>query len=253
MKAIILTSNSYRHKYFTQVMSRHFEVVGIVAEPKINYYTNIRNQSKVVQKHFDHLKKCEQQFFGNVDFAKAELLELERNRINDTDVVDWALQKKPDIILLFGTAILKEGWLHDFQNRIINLHLGLSPYYRGSATLFWPFYYDEIEYVGATIHIAVAKVDAGDIIGRVRPNLEVGDDYYTINLKTMKETIDRMPMYIEDFFFNKILLVKQDLTIGRRCRRSDFTERTLNIALQNVGNGLSKDKLQEIKKKKINI
>ena len=76
----------------------------------------------------------------------------------------------PEFILLFGTEILSEEWLKRFRNKIINIHLGLSPYYRGSATLFWPFYNNDIGHLGTTIHETVSKVDAGRIIKNIYPD-----------------------------------------------------------------------------------
>ena len=40
--------------------------------------------------------------------------------------------------------------LKEFRSKIINAHLGLSPYYRGSGTNIFPFVNKEIEYVGVT-------------------------------------------------------------------------------------------------------
>ena len=34
----------------------------------------------------------------------------------------------------------------------INLHLGLSPWFKGSVTLFWPFYHLMPQFCGSTFH-----------------------------------------------------------------------------------------------------
>lgn len=49
MKAVIITSNGLRHKYFAQKISEEFEVVGVISEPKKNYYNKVKrifNNSK---------------------------------------------------------------------------------------------------------------------------------------------------------------------------------------------------------------
>ena len=248
MKAVVLTSNSLRHKYFSKVMNDHFNLVGIISEPKEFTYEQVKQDSKTIRKHFANLKKYEQEAFDNVIFPEnVDILNLQKSRINDADVIEWAILKNPDVILLFGTAILKSEWLKIFENKIINLHLGLSPYYRGSATLFWPFFYDEIECVGATIHLASEKVDAGDIIGRVKPDLIVGDNYYSINIKTIKKAIDLMPQYIFSFLKCEISPIRQNHIAGRLCKRKDFNEQALIKALDSIGEGLTEEKMEMIK------
>ena len=67
----------------------------------------------------------------------------------------------------------------------INLHLGLSPWYRGSATLFWPFYNLQPHWAGATLHKIVSEPDAGDILHHVMPKLEEGDTIHDVGAKVV--------------------------------------------------------------------
>jgi phosphoribosylglycinamide formyltransferase-1 len=69
--------------------------------------------------------------------------------------------------------------------RPINLHLGLSPYYRGAGTNFWPLVNGEPEYVGATIHYLDAGLDSGPIIAHVRPEIARGDGPHDIGNRTI--------------------------------------------------------------------
>ena len=57
-----------------------------------------------------------------------------------------------DVYIVLGCCYIK-GWLCDYlvSNRAINIHIGMSPFYRGSSCNFWAR--DEnYEYVGATLH-----------------------------------------------------------------------------------------------------
>ena len=49
--------------------------------------------------------------------------------------------------------------------------MGISPYYRGTATTFWPLYDNKYKYVGGTIHSIVNKLDAGKIYYTVLPKI----------------------------------------------------------------------------------
>ena len=78
-----------------------------------------------------------------------------------------------DIYVVFGSSFIK-GWLTDFltQNHAVNIHKGLSPYYRGSSCNFWALFDGKPEYVGATIHLLSKGLDSGPIIFHAVPKLD---------------------------------------------------------------------------------
>ena len=53
-----------------------------------------------------------------------------------------------------------------FSRKFLNVHLGLSPYYRGSGTNVWPLINTEPDMVGATLCID-AGIDNGEIIHQI--------------------------------------------------------------------------------------
>ena len=65
------------------------------------------------------------------------------------------------------------------------MHLGLSPYYRGSGTNFWPLVDRLPECVGVTIHLAIPSVDAGPILTQVRPDIEPTDRAHEIGSRAI--------------------------------------------------------------------
>ena len=248
MRALILTSNSLRHRYFAKVLSQSFDLVGMISERKKNYYLNEREKSEFVSHHFDRLAESEKIYFSaGQDLPEFDILQLAKRDINSDEALSWAEERRPDIIFLFGTGILRDVWLDKYKT-IINLHLGLSPFYRGSATLFWPFYNNEIACVGATIHLAVKDVDAGPILKRVKPDFEVGDDYYSINHKAIKKTIDAIPATVLDYLSGTLKVLEQDIDPAAHVyKKKDFTEAALRTALANIGEGLSNVQVRTIK------
>jgi len=247
MRVLILTSNKIRHKYYIQQLSKSFNVVGVISEPKVKYYNKVIKESALVREHFEKLSVYEEKYFGSPEIPETtRVLELTKDEINSNVALDFAQECNADLVFLFGTGILKDGWLDRYPNKIINLHLGLSPFYRGSATLFWPIYNNSFNCVGVTIHIAAKKVDAGEIIDRVKPDLKIGDNYYDINMKAIKSGIDSIPSIVENHLNNNKKLIVQDLSISKLYRKSDFSEETLVQALENVGEGLSKEQIKEI-------
>lgn len=131
--------------------------------------------------------------------------------------------------------------------KIVNLHLGLSPFYRGSATLFWPFVNRELEYLGTTIHLATAKVDAGEILARIDPDLRSRETYYDITSRLIRDSIDRFPSVVSSYLEGHILPACQEDIAGMLYRKSDFSEASLQEALCYVGEGLSEAEVRRVK------
>ena len=70
-----------------------------------------------------------------------------------------------DIYLTFGCSYIK-GWLADFliSKNCLNIHIGVSPFYRGSSCNFWAAFDQKYEYVGGTLHFLSKGLDNGPII-----------------------------------------------------------------------------------------
>jgi len=244
-KVLVLTSNSLRHSYFTSKLSELFDVVGVLNEPKKNYFTESRNKSLLIERHFNLLSEFENRVFisSNERFSKVNMID----DINAVEVVKYAKNLSPDVVCLFGTSILKKEWLEAFPNKIVNLHLGLSPFYRGSATLFWPFYFQELECLGTTIHIAIDKVDAGAILKRMKASFNQGDSYYDVTTRLVQDSIDIFPHIINSYLNGEISAIQQEHITGRLMRKSDFCEKALIQVIDYLGpNGISAAQLDQI-------
>ena len=91
----------------------------------------------------------------------------------------------PDVVLIFGSDLIKEPLLSILPKQTLNLHLGISPRYRGAATLFWPFYFLEPNYAGSTFHYIISEPDAGDIVHQCIPKLDSSDGIHDVASKTV--------------------------------------------------------------------
>ncbi|HEY3432217.1 MAG TPA: formyltransferase family protein [Rhodocyclaceae bacterium] len=234
---MILTSNAPRHVYFANRLAGQFDVKGIISEPKFDYFAKQREESELVRQHFDRLTRYEKQYLGEfATFPDCPILRIDKQRINEAETLEWALDKQVDVVLLFGTGILGEGWLSAFEERIVNLHLGYSPRYRGAATLFWPFVHNEIKFVGATIHLAEASVDGGAILKIVTPDVGPGDNYYDINYKTIKKAADEMSSIVNGYLNGSLRAEKQDKGEQKYLyRKADFNAEVLAKVLDRYG------------------
>jgi folate-dependent phosphoribosylglycinamide formyltransferase PurN len=244
-KALVLTSTSLRHSYFTSKLSELFNIVGVLNEPKKNYFTESRSKSLLIEDHFKLLSDFENRTFilSNEKIIKVKIV----NDVNAVELVEYAKNLSPDVVCLFGTSILKKEWLEAFPNKIVNLHLGLSPFYRGSATLFWPFYFQELECLGTTIHIAIDKVDAGAILRRIKASFKHGDGYYDITTRLIRDSIDIFPHIVNDYLNGSISPIQHEDIAGRLMRKTDFCEKALIKVIDYLGpTGISTEQVNQI-------
>ncbi|MDP6174409.1 MAG: hypothetical protein QGF09_09605, partial [Rhodospirillales bacterium] len=59
----------------------------------------------------------------------------------------------------------------------LNIHMGVSPYYRGNSCNFWPLYDGRPDMVGATIHLLSAGLDSGAILYHALPKAQSIDPF----------------------------------------------------------------------------
>jgi Formyl transferase len=192
VKAILLTSTFRRHVFVANTVSAGCDLVGLWQEEKSfrpERYANNADDERVIQEHFAARDLSEARYFATDDAPRLAPGAVHRvvgaGACSAADEVERMTALAPDVVLVFGTGILREPFLSAFAGRIINIHLGLSPYYRGAGTNFWPLVNREPEYVGATIHYLDAGIDTGAILSHARPEIERGDGPHDVGNKTI--------------------------------------------------------------------
>ena len=190
MRLMWVGGNHPRHLYYVNKVRRDFEVSGALI---------VRRESMIPQPpdgiperdrenfitHFKNRDEAEKKYFGKQELSDCRTLEVDEDSLNSKQSVDFTGSIKPDVVLVFGCGMIKEPLFSALPEHTINLHLGLSPRYRGSATLFWPFYFMEPAHAGSTFHYINAEPDAGDVIHQLAPKLEVGDRIHDVACKTV--------------------------------------------------------------------
>ena len=103
-----------------------------------------------------------------------------------------------DICVLFGVPIINENLIKILPHNTLNIHMGLSQFYRGTANFFWPFYFLEPNCAGITIHKVNKEIDSGDILCQVVPRLEYGDKIHDISCKSIIKATDVLKTFIKN-------------------------------------------------------
>jgi methionyl-tRNA formyltransferase len=113
---------------------------------------------------------------GAPPFTNAATRVLEASSINSESVAQAIGAAAPDVIVVSGTRLLRSP-IVELQAALgmVNLHTGLSPYYRGGPCTFWALYNEQPEFAGATVHYLTKGIDSGDMILSARARIEEGD------------------------------------------------------------------------------
>jgi len=140
-------------------------------------------------------RKAAKEIFGSkpADHIERQGIDiLETVDINTDEVRDFILAKAPQLVLVSGAPLLKQRILEAAEGRIINLHPGYVPQYRGRYGCFWPIYNKEPHLVGATVHFVDKGIDTGAILYQKQVDFDPSDTMRTITYKQHKLGVEMM-------------------------------------------------------------
>lgn len=198
MSVLVLTSNHLRHKFVATTVARHLDVALVLVEPKRQDLVDDSIdtwEARLLSTYFGERSSTEETFFSkaNPEFEELRSLgrirNLERGGINDPSVAQQAKISGASLGLVFGTSIIKPPLLTSIP--MINIHLGISPYYRGSGTNFWAMHNGDFHLVGATIHAVTPKVDAGAIFAHVTTPVSREDTPHTLGCRVIQQAAEK--------------------------------------------------------------
>ncbi len=244
MNIAILTSNHNRHKYFVNEISKIYNVVAVVSEEKsfipLNYADG-QSDEDIINNHFYLRDIKEEKDFDSAFNKKLDVLKVDKKDVNSSLVFDFLQSKNIDYIFVYGTGIIKNNIIDAYPKKIINMHLGLSPFYRGAGTNFWPVVNNELEFCGLTIHFLDEGIDTGDLISRGRAKATKDDNIHSLGNKIIKVGIKLICESIQKINTKSFISIKQNLSIGKNYYRKDFNASSVQKAYLNIDNGLFKE------------
>jgi hypothetical protein len=150
----------------------------------------------------------------------------------------------PGLIAVLGSSVIKPHVISIPKVAMINLHSGLSPYYRGTWSYGWPIVNGEPGYIGATVHHVDHGIDTGRIIHQTRPSLSEEDDLNSIFLKVIAEGTELMVKAIDVISGGgQVPSYSQPQGLGKLYTTKDLDAAAARTALGNLGEGLIRNYL----------
>ncbi len=256
MNITLFTSDKKRHEYFINQLSNISENLFVVQE----YYKNtskknliINSKDKIINKYFNNVQAAEIKIFGNaeiINFKKnVKILKILFGELSNCSLSKISNFLKSDLYIVFGSSYIK-GDLINFliKNKAINIHMGVSPFYRGSDCNFWALYDNNPHLVGSTIHLLSKGLDNGPILYHSMSSVKKNPFEYTMS--TVKSAFNSLTYKINEKSIFKIKPEKQNRRKEIRYSRSnefvkeivtDYFKKNIDITSKDFNNSLLKE------------
>ena len=147
MKITLFTSNNNRHNYLINLFSNICDELFVVQECGTIFPGIIRGhypESDTMKKYFENVDAAQNKLFGNSyvnNFNKnIKILPILSGDLNKCSLTFLSDFLNSDIYVVFGSSYIKRE-LVDYlvEKKTINIHAGVSPYYRGTDCNFSTF------------------------------------------------------------------------------------------------------------------
>ena len=227
MKIVCLIKSSPPLIYFVNQIQERYGVELVVIEKKRYGPRDILERAKklgalaffgaikdIVKTDKRKIYDYERYFSGKWEKIHESIPILETEDINSKYVFEHLKEIQPDLLLDHGTSIV-HGHLLKTSKLALNLHWGLSPYYRGTHCTEWALINWDPYNIGVTIHRLSDQIDGGDIVAQARAEIKCNDTLHSINMQLtylgtelILELIDKLKKG------EKLKFFKQDLSLG---------------------------------------
>lgn len=184
MKITLITGNHPRHQYLVNEILKY--------NKDISWITQIREEfiPKPSNELSQELKKLHSLHFDKRANAENNILKIEnKDNLNESlnpsiiikeDFKNREIYKiiknlNSDLLITYGISKIEFQYLKELKIKAWNIHGGLSPWYKGVMTHFWPSYLLEPQYTGFTLHEITENIDAGPIIHQTSIEINVND------------------------------------------------------------------------------
>jgi len=236
-----------RHLYYINEIRKEHSVIGGIMQERGHNVPQPPDGISPLDKdnwirHFRERDEAENRFFVDQEVPDIPLLRVSKDTLNSEMSVSMIKELKPDVVMIFGPGMIREPLISVLPQDTINLHLGISPRYRGAATLFYPFYFLEPQYAGTTFHRIVHTPDGGDILHQTIPEMKMEDGIHDLSCRAVTastlEACKLLDMHSQWEFR------RQKPEAGKNFLERDFKPQHLRMIYQVFNNDIVKEYME---------
>jgi folate-dependent phosphoribosylglycinamide formyltransferase PurN len=118
--------------------------------------------------------------------------------VNSDACRDALRELRPDVVVVYGTRIIKRQTLGSVAAPFINYHAGINPKYRGQNGAYWARSNADPAHAGVTIHLVDEGVDTGDVLYQACAEFAPDDNIATYQHRQMAVALPLLVRAIED-------------------------------------------------------
>lgn len=228
-----MLGNQPRHLALQAALQEVDLLAGSVIQERAKHkldFTALEKQLRItVERHFILRDEAEALFFGNSVVNETPSLEIEKGDLNSRDVELFLKGLEADLVIIWGTALVSDSLMETVGIPFWNIHGGLSPDYKGAATMFWPSYFLEPQMTGVTLHEPISRIDAGPIIHQVAATLTPGDGLQMHSARTVRNSIDEIVSLLKSLGDNELPPGINQRRAGKLFLESDWRPEHLKL------------------------
>lgn len=229
MRIVLLIGSHPRHLFVARQILATGMVAGIVMETREYMLPSPPaglddDLESLFNRHFADRDAAEQTAFGQSDKLgfDGDMINVTPETLNTPRVREFLDAQKPDLALVYGVHKLDDETLSHVQGKFWNIHGGLSPWYRGVITLFWPSYMLEPQATGMTVHEITSAIDGGPIIHQVAAPLVRGDGVHDLACRAVTALAEEVETLVSMLADDAIQPPVTQHTTGRIWRARDW-------------------------------
>lgn len=230
MRIAVFTSNQARHLHLVEALREVADEIVLVQECTTIFPGEVADffaKSPVMQRYFEQVIRAEQRIFGRprlLNFPGQHIsLRMGDLSLLDPDALRPALDC--DLHIVFGASYIR-GALAErlIERKAVNIHMGVSPYYRGSSCNFWALYDGRADLVGSTIHRLSSGLDSGKMLFQALPPRRP-TELFDLGMEAVRAAHLALVAAVADGSLLSLEPVRQDKSLQLRyTRNADFTD-----------------------------
>ena len=229
IKIAILTTETAHHGYFVGLIKKSFERVVVFCEKQ----TTDKLPFETRHPFEDDREKYELEHW--FEGQKIPIMKIaptyQIQSVNDDRTIELLLREEVDIIITFGTSILKEKIIKIFSDRLFNLHGGDPEHYRGLDSHLWAIFHRDFSRLVTTLHRLDSGIDTGDIVMQGKIMLGSKTPIYAIRalntevcvrlVTSLIDSISRYgkvtsrPQYVKGRYYSSMPTVLKSVCVSR--------------------------------------
>ena len=238
MRIAIYTSNQPPHLALIERLASVADEVYAVLECNTVFPGRIDDffrKSPVMQEYFGYVQAAERKVFGQVRPLPGNVhaMPIRMGDLNRVSMSHCEPFLACDRQVVFGASYIKGPLCAALVEReALNIHMGVSPYYRGSSTNFWALYDGRADLVGATIHRLTTGLDSGPILFHALPAVQDWDGF-ELGMRAVEAAHEGLVESIQNGMIDHYQAIPQDRTQQQRyTRNADFTDEIASSYLE---------------------